>query len=219
MSEIDTRSLTDRVYDFLLNQIITGAIKYGETLSIRTIAEELKISTMPVREAVKRLAFEQIVEIKPRSSCQVKIPTRSTIADVYDAREMLELHALSKSLNRPDPEKLAALWRIVEEMRAVELEEDSATREKHAVDLDRRFHAGVCRLADNQFVDQFYRQLALHVNMTLIHQKTYDKLRKQYCESHAEILRCLEKDPPAALEVLRKHFRDTKKVLLNNDRE
>jgi DNA-binding GntR family transcriptional regulator len=55
--------------------------------------------------------------------------------------------------------------------------------------------------------------------MTLIHQKTYDKLRKQYCESHAEILRCLEKDPPAALEVLRKHFRDTKRVLLNNDRE
>jgi DNA-binding GntR family transcriptional regulator len=219
MSEIDTRSLTDRVYDYLLNQIITGAIKYGQTLSIRAIAEELKISTMPVREAVKRLAFEQIVEIKPRSSCQVKVPTRSTIADVYDAREMLELHALSKSLDRPDPEKLAALWRIVEEMRAVEHEKDSAAREKRAVELDRRFHAGVCRLADNQFVDQFYRQLALHVNMTLIHQKTYDKLRKQYCESHAEILRCLEKDPPTALEVLRKHFRDTKKVLLNNDRE
>jgi DNA-binding GntR family transcriptional regulator len=219
MSEIDTRSLTDRVYDYLLNQIITGAIKYGETLSIRSIAEELKISTMPVREAVKRLAFEQIVEIKPRSSCQVKVPTRSTIADVYDAREMLELHALSKSLNRPDPEKLAALWRIVEEMRAVEHEKDSASREKRAVDLDRRFHAGVCRLADNQFIDQFYRQLALHVNMTLIHQKTYDKLKKQYCESHAEILRCLEKDPPAALEVLRKHFLDTKRVLLNNDKE
>ena len=213
MSEIDTRSLTDRVYDYLLERIIAGAIKYGETLSIRAIAEELKISTMPVREAVKRLAFEQIVEIKPRSSCQVKVPTRSTIADVYDAREMLELHALSKSLNRPDPEKLAALWRIVED------EGDSATREKRAVELDRRFHAGVCALAENEYVDQFYRQLALHVNMTLIHEKTYDKLRKQYYESHAEILRCLEKDPPAALEVLRKHFRDTKKVLLNNDRE
>jgi DNA-binding GntR family transcriptional regulator len=219
MSEIDTRSLTDRVYDYLLNQIIVGAIKYGQTLGIRAIAEELKISTMPVREAVKRLAFEQIVEIKPRSSCQVKVPTRSTIADVYEAREMLELHALSKSLNRPDPGKLAALWRIVEEMRAVENEQDSAAREKRAVELDRRFHAGVCALAENQFVDQFYRQLALHVNMTLIHQKTYDKLRKQYCESHAEILRCLEEDPPAALEVLRKHFRDTKEVLLNNDRE
>jgi len=219
MSEIDTRSLTDRVYDYLLERIIAGAIKYGETLSIRAIAEELKISTMPVREAVKRLAFEQIVEIKPRSSCQVKVPSRSMIADVYDAREMLELHALSKCLNRPDPEKLAALWRIVEEMRAVEHEGDSATREKRAVELDRRFHAGVCALAENEYVDQFYRQLALHVNMTLIHEKTYDKLRKQYYESHAEILRCLEKDPPAALEVLRKHFRDTKKVLLNNDRE
>jgi len=219
MSVIDTRSLTDRVYDYLLERIITGAIKYGEVLSIRAIAEELKISTMPVREAVKRLAFEQIVEIKPRSNCQVKVPSRSMIADVYDAREMLELHALSKSLGRPEPEKLAALWRIVEEMRGLEREQDSGLREKRAVELDRQFHAGVCRLADNEFIDQFYRQLALHVNMTLIHQKTYDKLKRQYCESHAEILRCLEKDPPAALEVLRKHFRDTKKVLLNNDKE
>ena len=147
MSEIDTRSLTDRVYDYLLERIIAGAIKYGETLSIRAIAEELKISTMPVREAVKRLAFEQIVEIKPRSSCQVKVPTRSTIADVYDAREMLELHALSKSLNRPDPEKLAALWLIVEEMRAVEHEGDSATREKRAVELDPDFAQAHARLA------------------------------------------------------------------------
>jgi len=141
------------------------------------------------------------------------------IADVYDAREMLELHALSKSLDHLDPEKLAALWRIVEEMRGLEREQDPASREKSAVDLDRRFHAGVCRLADNEFIDQFYRQLALHVNMTLIHQKTYEKLKKQYYESHAEILRCLEKDPPAALEVLRKHFRDTKKVLLKNNTE
>jgi DNA-binding GntR family transcriptional regulator len=141
------------------------------------------------------------------------------IAEVYDAREMLELHALSKCLKHLEPEKLAALWRIVEEMRGLEREADLALREKRAVELDRRFHAEVCGLAENEFIDQFYRQLSLHVNMTLIHQKTYDRLKKQYYESHAEILRCLEKDPPAALEVLRKHFRDTKRVLLKNDGE
>ena len=216
MSVIDTRSLTDRVYDYLLDQIITGAIKYGEVISIRAIAEELKISTMPVREAVKRLAFEQIVEIKPRSNCQVKIPSPRMIAEVYEAREMLEMHALAKSLGRIPPENLERLRAIVEKMKGLERDPDPEAEEKLAVDLDRRFHAEICALAGNEFVDQFYRQLALHVNMTLIHQKTYDKLKRQYSESHAEILRCLQEDPPAAMAMLRKHFTDTRNALFNN---
>jgi len=219
MSGIDTRSLTDKVYDYLLEQIIAGGIKYGEVIGIRAIAEKLAISTMPVREAVKRLAFEQIVEIKPRSNCQVKVPSRRMIAEVYEAREMLEMHALTRYIGELKPGKLDELWAIVEEMRALERERDEAAREKKAVDLDQRFHAAVCRLADNEFIDQFYRQLALHVNMTLIHQKTYEKLKKQHYESHAEILRCLQKDPPAALAMLRKHFRDTKAVLLGNGQD
>lgn len=219
MSGIDTRSLTEKVYDYLLEQIISGAIKYGEVIGIRAIAEKLAISTMPVREAVKRLAFEQIVEIKPRSNCQVKVPSPRMIAEVYEAREMLEHHALSKYIGKPEPEKLDELWTIVEEMRALEREQDEALREKRAVELDQRFHAAVCRLAGNEFIDQFYRQLALHVNMTLIHQKTYEKLKRQHYESHAEILRCLQKDPPAALEMLRKHFRVTKAVLFGNGEE
>ena len=66
---IDTSSLVDRVYECLLDQIVTGTIKYGDSISIKRIAAELNVSTMPVREAVKRLEFEQVVSIKPRSSC------------------------------------------------------------------------------------------------------------------------------------------------------
>ena len=216
MSEIDTRSLTDRVYDYLLNQIITGKIKYGELINIRALAQTLAISTMPVREALKRLAFEQIVEIRPRSNCQVKVPSRHLIAEVYEAREMLEMHALAKSAGRVPPENLERLRAIVEEMKGVERDPDPEAREKLAVDLDRRFHAEICALAGNEFVDQFYRQLSLHVNMTLINEKTYDKLKRQYSDSHAEILRCLQQDPPAAIEMLRKHFTDTRNALFNN---
>ena len=67
----DTPSLVDRVYTHLLNRIIMGAIRYGEAISIKAVAAELSVSSMPVREAVKRLEFEGVVTIKPRSACRV----------------------------------------------------------------------------------------------------------------------------------------------------
>lgn len=98
MKRIDTSSLVDRVYEYLLDQIVTGAINYGDNISIKQIAAELNVSTMPVREAVKRLEFEQVVSIKPRSSCRVRKPSRKMIMEVYELREVLELYAVSKSL-------------------------------------------------------------------------------------------------------------------------
>ena len=212
-SPIDTRSLVDKVYEYLLEQIRVGAIKYGDTINIKAVAERLAVSTMPVREAVKRLAFEQVVEIRPRSTCQVRMPTRKTIAETYELRELLELHALRKSLRHLSPERLEPLRRIVGQMKLLGQVKDPAAKELQAVALDRMFHEELCRLADSEVLDHYYRQLILHVNMTLIHERTYTKLEKQYYENHAELLHCLEENPGRAVEVLKRHFEATKAAL------
>lgn len=210
---IDTSSLVDRVYEYLLERIVSGAIKYGDSISIKEIAAELAVSTMPVREAVKRLEFEQVVSIKPRSSCRVRTPSRRMIREVYELREVLEMYALQKSAGRVKPEALARLQRIVDRMRALHAAPDGAEREKKAIALDREFHTELCALAGNDFLDGFYRQLSLHVNMTLIHEKTYKSLQKDWPDVHAGILARLEKDPSRALEALQKHFTNVTDLL------
>jgi len=213
MSLIDTRSLVDRVYEYLLEEIITGAIQYGDTIKIKSVAEKLKVSTMPVREALKRLAFEQIIEIRPRSTCQVKVPTQQTVADTYELRELLELHALQKSIPHLDATRLGGLREIVASMKRLSEEKDPSVRERKAIGLDRRFHEELCRLAQSEVLDHYYRQLILHVNMTLIHKRTYAKLEKRYFQNHAELLRCLEQNPKGAVDILKRHFAETKKAL------
>ena len=47
MERIDTSSLVDRVYEHLLDRIITGAVKYGDSINIKKVAVELSVSTMP----------------------------------------------------------------------------------------------------------------------------------------------------------------------------
>ena len=213
---IDTRSLVDRVYEYLLNQIIEGSIRYGEQINTKEIAKVLNISTMPVREAIKKLEYDQIVEIKPRSKCQVKEPTKKMIKDIYELREVLEAYALTKSINHVDEKQLDNLRSITNKMREVRNVTDIDLKEKMAIKLDRLFHAELCKLANNSYLNYFYRQLNLHVNMTLIHEKTYHSLENQYYESHAEIVEALSKGSRNVKVVLKKHFDNVKGILFDN---
>ena len=203
---IDTRSLVDRVYENLLDRIITGVIRYGDTISIKNVAAELSVSSMPVREAVKRLEFEGVVSIKPRSACRVRVPSRKMILEVYELREALETFAVMQSRGRIDPPALTRMRGIVEQMRALAQETDEIAREQKAIELDRQFHAEIIGLAGNDLLNRFSRQLSLHVNMTLMHEKTYHTLEKLWPDMHEEILQCLQSDPPRAVAMLHDHF-------------
>jgi len=198
-------SLVDRVYSHLLEKIISGAIRYGDTISIKKVAAELSVSSMPVREAVKRLEFEGVVTIKPRSACRVRVPSRRMILEVYELREALEGYAVMHQ-GPADPQAITRLRAIVERMRGLSGENSPDTREQRAIELDRQFHTEIVGLAGNELLDAFSRQLSLHVNMTLMHEKTYHALEEEWAAMHAEIVTCLENDPPRAVELLRKQF-------------
>jgi len=202
----ESPSLVERVYNHLLERIISGAIRYGDAISIKKIAAELSVSSMPVREAVKRLEFEGVVTIKPRSACRVRVPSRRMILEVYEVREALEGYAVMHGRSRQDPAAIGRLRVIVEKMRLLSSETSADTREQRAIELDRQFHSEIIGLAGNELLNSFSRQLSLHVNMTLMHEKTYHALEDEWAAMHAEIVDCLEGDPPHAMELLRQQF-------------
>ena len=110
-SPLFTQSLVDQVYEYLLEQIITNKLSYGDNLNIKDLSEKLGISTMPVREAIKRLEYDKIVDVKPRSSCQIRVPEHEEIVQLYEVREGLEKMAIELFLTRFDKTKLVSLKR------------------------------------------------------------------------------------------------------------
>ncbi|HTP59692.1 MAG TPA: GntR family transcriptional regulator [Spirochaetia bacterium] len=205
-------SLVDRCYEHLLDQIITGSIRYGDTISIKGVARKLSVSSMPVREALKRLEFEGVVDIKPRSSCIVRVPSRRTILEVYALREALEVYALSCCGAAVPGPSLSRMESIVMRMRGLGTEEDPAEKEKKAIALDREFHREICALAGNELLNSFYRQLSLRVNMTLMHERTFRTMERDWADMHADVLSCLKNDPPRAVDLLRGHFASAKEI-------
>jgi len=108
---------------------------------------------------------------------------------------------------------------IVSEMKKLISEKDPVEEERRAIALDRQFHEELCKLANNDYLTYLYSQLSVHVNVSLIHSKTYHSLRdqKRYQESHAEILDYLTARSKDAVKALKEHFKDVTDLIFKTD--
>jgi hypothetical protein len=66
ISPVGRETLNDRVYRELKKSIMSGAFKPGSELKLRSVAEALGTSLMPVRDAMRRLVAERALEMRPR---------------------------------------------------------------------------------------------------------------------------------------------------------
>ncbi len=202
---LDTRSLSDKAYEYLASRIIEGAIEYGETLRIREIAEILGVSVMPVREALKRLDMEGIVRINPRSGCSVTVPTKKSVLDTFEMRQLIEMYCVEKIYPGVKEADLKGLAAVISRMGAV-IRAGGRNATKEYIKLDRLYHSEICRLADNDFLSKFYREINLHLNMTYIYGISAPPDLTATYTDHAEIHGYLLENSAQAKKVLKRHL-------------
>lgn len=89
----------DKVYDVIKENIILGIIKPGEHLIETELSEKFNISRSPIREALRKLESDGLVETISSHGTYVKTFTDSDIREIYDIRKVLGLLALSKAIN------------------------------------------------------------------------------------------------------------------------
>lgn len=135
-------------------------------MNIKKISEKLGISTMPVREAIKRLEYDRVVEVKPRSSCQIRTPDKKEITKIYEVREGLEKMAVESFLANFNESKLDKLKEITVKMGTVSNLKDPKKRVQAAMELDYNLHSELCKLPENDYLIHYHRQLCLHLNMS-----------------------------------------------------
>ena len=204
--QIEYPSLSDVVYEHISKQIIEGKIKYGEKLNIKALSEQLSVSTMPVRDALKKLEMENVVQIKPRSNCFVTIPTKKSILDAVDMRETLELHAVKLALQKITEKDLQPIRAIVAEMKTVIDGTPSGDNINRYIYLDLLFHTELCKLAGNDYLEKFYREVNLHLNMTFIYRIGIPPDVQESFADHEQIAQKLAENSSASLELLEDHL-------------
>lgn len=210
---IERRSLAEQVYAYLCNSIRSGKLKYGQTIPTKSLAQELQISMMPVREAIKRLEVDGLVEIKPRSMCVLRTPTKETILSAISAREMLEVFSVQSIYQTVEAEDLAGLRGIIEHMRAAISGEKIDL--KTYIAYDWQFHAALCDLARNEFIGRFYRELNIHLNMNYMYDIGIKPNISQTFRDHIDLVDALAEHAPSAVDIIRKHLDISRRNILS----
>jgi len=98
------RPLNDMVYEGLRKAIIQGVIPVGERLNEKVLSDYMNISRTPIRNAIKRLTEEDLVEYIPKYGVVVKRVTLEDAEEIYQIRIALETMATIAAMNRMTPE-------------------------------------------------------------------------------------------------------------------
>jgi DNA-binding GntR family transcriptional regulator len=112
------RSIGDMVYEVLREAVVSGAFLPGEKLRQEALATAIGVSRLPVRAALVRLEAEGLVEFHPRQGYVVQSLSHREIAEIYELRELLETHALRRSMATMTPERIARLRDLAAELDA-----------------------------------------------------------------------------------------------------
>ena len=88
-----TESLAERAYQAIRDRILRGYYPLGAALSRRQVAKELRMSFLPISQALQHLEIDGLVESKPRVGTRVRVPTREDVLERYGLREALESQA------------------------------------------------------------------------------------------------------------------------------
>lgn len=131
------------------DEILSGALEPGERIIEEQLCGRLGISRAPLREALRLLGQQGLVEHLPRRGSRVATWSPTDILQLYDLRHLLERYAIEKALPLPQNAEIDPLARIRTAL--AEMEHHGEHGDELAKDdAHRRFHAAVVGLADNR---------------------------------------------------------------------
>jgi DNA-binding GntR family transcriptional regulator len=151
--------LADRAYVDLRDLIVTLALQPGAPINEEALGRELGLGRTPLREAIKRLAHENLVAVYPRRGtfvCEINI---TDLAHISDVRAELEAHAAYRAAQRLTAEQREELDALLDE-----LAKPDGAAAADLMDLDARIHRFVYGWAGNPYLRE---TLERYLNLSL----------------------------------------------------
>ena len=188
------------VADELRRLILTGQLVPGTRLMQAAVAEGMRTSTTPVREAMRQLIAEGLLDADAHRGAVVHAPTTEELEEIYSMRMLLEPLSIVRTVRLISAEELADGARLLERM---EQERDVVLWVK----LNREFHALLGRAAQSPILQAVLTNLrdrsAPYVAMWI---RRADRIPVGNREHRALLDACRNRDEATAVETVKIHF-------------
>ena len=205
---ISSPLLIEEIARVLRERIIEGAMPSGTRLSEREIGGKLGVSRTPLREALRLLAGEKLVEVLPRRGASVAPLDAVVIGEIFPVMACLERLAVGLACRHIDAQALAALEVQLARMAAAHARRDK--RRFFAASLD--FHEAILAAAGNATLWEQHRQLRSQVRRACFLSLSADHEWVAAIDEHGLILAALRRrDGAEAVEAVSRHL-DTRRA-------
>lgn len=222
LPQIKNTSIREQTVDTLRDAILTGELKPGQTLTETVLSEQLGVSRAPVREALRILNTENLVETIPYHGTTVRRLTKTDIEEIYSMRSLLEVFAVEQIVKAKNPEHIIWLRQNYEQM----IEAGNRNDINTVNELDRSFHDQLIGMSGNSLLVSIWQTVAMKVRqvMALVNRRNSDLT--QIARNHLPLIDAIEAgDLVTAKALLHTHIasagdliaEDWKADLINGD--
>lgn len=202
---LEIASVVDQVYAAIRERITNGTLARGARVHQEDLADELGVSRTPVREALRRLAAEGLVEMRTNRGARVADVHHGDMRLAYEARLVIEPGAARLAAERAPAAAIARMKRAVAaQRRAIE---DVA----RSFDANSDFHIALVEASDNEFLLQFVERLWVARIGEAIYERQSETPERMLLDAdeHEQILLAVQSgDGRRAESLTRRHVAD-----------
>lgn len=199
----DNRSLSGKVFTKIKNDILEGRYQVGHELREVTLGEEMGVSRTPVREALRQLELEGLVEIIPNKGAYVKGISVKDIWDIYQIRARLEGLCAGMAAESITQEQIDRMDEIILLTHFYEGKEDY----EHLVSMDSQFHEVLYEACNSKMLQHLLSDYHQYVQRIRRRSLQRQQRAKQSTQEHEAILQAIkDKDEQRADKLATEHI-------------
>jgi len=208
----------DSAYQLIRNDIVSGALTGGYRLTETELADQYGLSRTPIREGLRRLQSEGLIEVIPHRGARVVDWHNFDIEGMYDLRILVECFITRRAATRITQDVIVELAELCDQMEAITREGIAGDPDTVAVftELNGRFHGRISEVADAEYAQPARHILvALPIILRAVH--NYAPLGYQRSNSHhRELLEAFRiKDADWAESVMQLHVTASKSAIID----
>lgn len=199
----ENQSLSDEAYDQIRSMIISCELTPGAVISETDLMARLEMGRTPIREALRNLANEKLIEVYPRRGMFVAGVDIKDLAAISEVRGHLEILAAGVAAERATVEDQALIAQLIKEIDSIKGE----PKMEKLINLDQRIHHQIYAATHNEFLvstlDQYYAH-ALRIWFMALNRVT--ELEEAIVEHRAMLQSILDGNRKAAEKAMREHI-------------
>lgn len=201
---VEYKTRTQVVVEAIREKILTGAIKAGEPLRQAALADELKVSRIPVREALLQLEAEGLVEFEAHKGATATKLSAEQVTELFELRALLECELLRLAIPKLTEAELAQSEQLLQQMASAF--HDVGTKSSWS-ELNTRFHLSLYKAADRPLTFEIVQNLIVNSDRYIrVHLLLAGGINKADPEHSALLNYCRKKNVESACKLLRQHI-------------